>query len=566
MSVPSAFGFLIVASARNVVREAVRGLRSPRRFFAALLGAAWLLYLFVIDPRLVAGRSNPWSLLEPQGAAWLAELLTLAAVSILVLAAWLLGREDAPLAFSEAEIQLLFPAPLTRRQLVLYKLSRAAAAGLLVTLAFGLFFGRGGLAGRAASALGAWLVLNVVTFHGTGAALTRASLAQHGVPALRRRVLPLAVAMLALAGAAVGLRRAPALEAFSPDPAGVLAWSRAVVDTEPLAWVLYPLRVTLAAAFEPSPGRLALALVLVVVHVAWVLASDAAFEEGAIAQARRIGARLEAARSGAFRVRRGGVPLWPRLGVPGRPETAFLWKAVVRGSRFVSIRVIAGVAAVGMAFAMVMVIGAETRAVGLAVLAWMVFVMTALLGPLFVSGDLRRDLPHLELLRLLPVRGHQLIVGEILLPLAQLTAIQWAALAAAAVLSEPMSFWTLGERVAVEVALGIAAPAVSAAGFVAMSGVAVLYPGWFPRRGDVAVSLERTGMMVMLGLAQLAVTLLALLPAGIVAGGAFMLLRPALGMAAAPIAAALGAAAIAAALLPVVRLLGRAIERLDPEP
>src|SRR6185295_13973761 len=77
---------------------------------------------------------------------------------VLALLAWCLPRERAALVFSEAEVAFLFPAPISRRGLIHFKLLRSQTAILFTTLILTLVTRRFG--GRSwTHAAGWWLIL-----------------------------------------------------------------------------------------------------------------------------------------------------------------------------------------------------------------------------------------------------------------------------------------------------------------------------------------------------------------------------------------------------------------------
>ncbi len=127
----------------------------------------------------------------------------------MVLFTWLFGGDEGALAFSEAEIQFLFPAPLSRRQLVHYKLLRSLLLALIAALILTLSLGRRMTGSPALFALGAWLGVATVSLHGVAASLTRLSLLEHGVRGPLRRAVALLVPAAILGSLAVGVLRAP---------------------------------------------------------------------------------------------------------------------------------------------------------------------------------------------------------------------------------------------------------------------------------------------------------------------------------------------------------------------
>src|SRR5690606_20209709 len=96
-----------------------------------------------------------------------------AALALLValLVAWVLPGDRSALSFSEAEVAFLFPAPMTRSQLVRYKLLRSQLAILLSSVLLTVVLRRGGAFGGSPwlHALGWWMILSTVRMHYIGA-------------------------------------------------------------------------------------------------------------------------------------------------------------------------------------------------------------------------------------------------------------------------------------------------------------------------------------------------------------------------------------------------------------
>ena len=118
MSVLGAYAYLTRTSARNRVRRGLRQLRSPRYVVALLFAVAYFGFI-LFNP----GQGSRGTF----GGALVPEMATLGALALLALVTWwwAIGSDASALAFTPAELQFLFPAPVTRRQLVQFKLVRA---------------------------------------------------------------------------------------------------------------------------------------------------------------------------------------------------------------------------------------------------------------------------------------------------------------------------------------------------------------------------------------------------------------------------------------------------------
>jgi ABC-2 type transport system permease protein len=168
-----AFVYLTACSFKNRLRRRLQRLREPRYLVGLVVG---LLYLYFavfrpgVRPRpAAAGLSALAAFAGPMQFAGSLFLFALAAV------AWVVPGVGQPLAFSRPEVQFLFPAPVTRRELVHFKLLRSQV-GILFGSAIATFFLRpGSLAGGWTLMAGLWVMLMVVRLHLMGVALRRSS-------------------------------------------------------------------------------------------------------------------------------------------------------------------------------------------------------------------------------------------------------------------------------------------------------------------------------------------------------------------------------------------------------
>jgi hypothetical protein len=124
----SASLYILVRSTRNRIAMRLRRLREPRYLFGAVIGAAYL-YFALFRPRRLArrrgGRGAPipdavGPLLSRFGAS-----LGGAAVLLMAGLVWIFPGTSSLLNFTEAETDFLFPAPVSRRQLLIHRMIRS---------------------------------------------------------------------------------------------------------------------------------------------------------------------------------------------------------------------------------------------------------------------------------------------------------------------------------------------------------------------------------------------------------------------------------------------------------
>lgn len=578
----SAVAYLSYASLRNRLRVQLRRARSPRTIVAVAAGAAYVW----------------WFLVRPANAGGAAALLTdawaprLAALAVTVLAArwWLAGADPRALAFSPAEVHLLFPAPVTRRGLVAYKLLRAQLVILANTVIWTVILrGEGTQLAAWRRALAVWLLLSVLYLHRLGAALITAApptdaRAAHGWRRALRRVLPpaLLVAVAAAVLVPVLASRGRLAAAWDVGPRTFGRALAAVLEATSAAAVLAPARVLITPAFAVDTAgwarTLAPALALLALHFAWVLRTDAAVHEAALVaseQRERRRADRRAGGTGADRrpptsddaadappPRRWTPPLAP----VGPAALAIVWKnavAALRATALARVLALYGVIAAGL-------LALSTRDPRLAEIVtvvvgvWLTMLLVA--GPLWVRFDLRQDLAHLAVLRAWPLAGRDVVGAEVLASTLALTVAQLAILVLLFVASLGAPFalgFSLDERAAGLATAALGLPGLNAASLTVQNGAALLFPTWVrPSAGPRGV--EAMGQnLLSTGLAIVFAAALLLLPGAVSALLAWGL-WPMLGPWALPPAAALLTAGTTLEMRPVHAWLGRVFERTDP--
>lgn len=563
----SALLYLTGRSLRNRALLQVKRLKQPRYVLALLFGGAYV-WFFLLRPEPASPGAT--SILLGQDAR------TLAALGLLLLVggAWLSGSGKLALAFAPAEIDFLFPAPLTRRQLVAYKLWRAQVVVLINTLVWVFILKRGGsVLPSPARALSVWALFTTLHAHRIAAGLARASWVEHG-RAGRARQRVAAVVFAAALGALLWsvVRVAPGLVAGGAN--ALVAFTRAVV-TAPGSWALAPLRWLVAPSFAttvPEWGRAMLpVLAMLVLHVVWVLRADVAFEEAAVEASRERVQRLQAQRTrrttpAAKKARlQNVIPLAP-VGVPG---AAIVWKntlafaRTMQPGRFVSVLLMAVVTSLALGDR-----PGVTPLRQLAAIATVGIVLLVVLGPRIVRNDLRLDLASLETMKTLPLRGRTVVLAEIASSTLVITALQLALalVAGVAALADGVPFDSLGVSRAWLALAPFALVAVNLVAFTLQNGAAVLVPGWVQTGSLVGGGIEVLGQSLLASVASLLLLVLAFGPPA-VAGAVVWLAVEGMGW---PREMALGAATVvglAAVLVEVwlaIAWLGRAFEKTEP--
>ena len=559
-----AFAYLIFSSARNALRSRIRQLRNPRYALALMLGLGyfWLVFFH----RTARGGEQPNPLTSETFGA-----LVPVGVLLYVAVIWIIGTDRAALAFTQAEVSMLFTAPVSRRGLIIYKLVRAQASVLTTSILWlVLSHGTGGLGRVVAS----WVFLTTFSMHRLGVALLRASHGEHGLKGLRRSWLPLAV-FSAAAGVVVFRLLAVRPRFMAASEPGEIGH---IVVTEfaraPLSWVLYPFRVALAPVFAHSAQAWASAilpaLVLLALHIVWVMRSDSAFEEAAVDASAAQALRLQAMKT---RGATGGVvnPKKARRSIPlsptGAPEMALLWKNYLWLIRTGQVRALVTLPAASLVACLAFAGRSELAEVLVVILCVVSAVTLVVFGPITLRNDLRDELRRLPMLKTMPLKGREIILAEVASSASPTAAMQFllAAVALLALSFIPKNPLSVDVRIAMFVAAPVFLLGLNLLNFTIHNGLALLFPAWV-RLGDAAghgAGVEVMGqMMLTLIITLLLLAVLLVLPA--IAGAAVyfgMQFPPFFAVAGAGIATGI-ACGLEAYLL--MGALGGSLDRLEP--
>jgi hypothetical protein len=500
-------------------------------------------------------------------AALFALLPQLGGVALLAVAtaAWLIPVDSGLLEFSDPELQFLFPAPVSRRQLLIHRMLRSQLGILFGALVIGAVSpGTLGVS-RLRLSIGAWLLMVTAKIYFTGVTLARARLAAGGARTRRVAWLPLGVLVLALAvvaGAIAGeWQKAPptgAMDALlligraSQSPAAYIVLLPFVALAQPL-FSEWPLAYLVALGW---------ALVVMFAIGTWVLLSDEAFQDAVSDVAER--RSQEPAKKGepSYKVRSSGWTLAPI----GRPEMAFAWKAAMQTLRMVDRGTFNRTAVI--LFFLTVAAATMGRANGLAsMLGAFSFAGTAfaiVLAPQVLRIDMRQDLRHLDLLKTWPVKASAIVRGELIWPGVIITAAAWTMLAIATFLSATMlTNVSAGWRIGGGLALAILAPAMVFSQLTIHNAVALIFPAWVPLGNQRPRGLDAMGQrLIMLGGTWLLLTI-SLLPGAIAGGIVWLALRLLIGAAALVPAAVVCSVIVGLEVLLATEAMGPAYERLD---
>ncbi|HET9862298.1 MAG TPA: hypothetical protein VFP37_02575, partial [Steroidobacteraceae bacterium] len=209
----------------------------------------------------------------------------------------------------------------------------------------------------------------------------------------------------------------------------------------------------------------------------------------------------------------------------------------------------------------------EPMALAASLAGIVVLVVALLIGPQMARQDLRTDLVHADLLKTYPLRGWQIVLGEMLTPVVILSVVAWLALLTTWLALPDSAIAKIPPGLRGEAALGIAllVPPFVAVQLLMPNAATVLFPAWVQSTGDrMERGIEVMGQRLIFVVSQFVVTALAILPALIVGGLVFSVVNLAAGM---TVGAALAVIAMAALLAFEVwlgiRWLGNRFEALD---
>ncbi len=529
--------YLRLTSLKNRLLAQLRRLRQPKYFIGAAFAVAYFYFFFFRHASAAhpSGDHGAMFLFSSINTPDLVAAIASLGLFLVFVFMWAAPSDRAGLNFSEAEIAFLFPAPLTRRRLVHYKILSAQFTALFQSLLYALLFhSRRLFSGEALFVIFAWwAVLSVLTLHYQAASLTLARLSFSGNGRWRTRLArggSLALAFIVLTLIARSLVNLPPHIDLIND---FDRWISATLNEGLLGSLLWPFsffaRPFFARELLPFLAALAPIVLILALHYLWVVRLNVAFEERALAHAERQTQRLnDLRRTGMLRVgsaRTAGRRPPFNLSRARWPEFAFLWKNLLSTTRpWFTPRIWSG-CAFGLvaifAFGRILLGNTYWKLGGaLATLGSIVGALTLLYGPLLTRLDLRQDLSNADILKTYPLPGWRILLGELLTPLFILTGIVWLAVLA----------WFLGlnghqppalsqvwmspdMRFVFSLCAAFVAPVVIALELLIPNAVPLVFPSWFNAVRTPGPGIDLMGQRLIFGFGQVFVVFVALLPA-----------------------------------------------------
>jgi hypothetical protein len=524
----NALAYLVTRSFVNGVLFRLRRLRQPKYLLGAILGAAYFYFYF---GRFLAVSRMPWGAesgpASPHGLEIGAAILFVATIVL----SWILPASRAAIAFTEAEIAFLFPAPITRRTLVIMRLVKSQFTLLLFSAFMTLLSGRFHLGSEAWLHIGGWwVIMNTLNMHRLGASFALQRLRERGMADGKRRVLVVLV-LVAFVALVEFMRRSlpppPDLATALRGGGEITNYIVQLLHTGPLRYVLAPFKLIVAPNFAHEGVTFLRALLpalgIMALHFIWVVRADVSFEDASIEAAKKRAAFLAARGRGELRARgksdKARTPLW-RLRPTGFAPIAFIWKSLLKSG---------GRRTLGRWAAFFAVLAAGAFALGRVEYLTKPLVVTAFIigGGCYIAllisfvtigqlsaAQLRQGIATMDLLKTYPIPGWQIALGELAGPVLLGSLMQWCSLGIGLMLLSiaPPLHPHLGTITAIAGGIALLLPIFNLSTAILPCAGALLYPGWFRPQESTGPGIENTGLMLILGIALLLAVVVAMIP------------------------------------------------------
>ena len=567
------FCWVTLASFRNQVRVRLRRLRQPRYVLSVVAALLYFGWLFLGSGNHSGVRIDGETL-SVSGVVGLVVLSILA--TVLMIGVWALPKSDAGIAFSESEIHFLFPAPISRGQLLFYKVSRSQPGILFGLLMLKLFLF------RHTYTIGLWIGLVCIDLYFLMASFGRARLAQLGIGILSRGCFVIvalsSIVWITAANLDMGLFTAFAHRA-GDGPAGpneVLSVLDGVAESL-FSWPLsivygFPSLLARPAAASSAMALLGWSTVASALGIAFFFIAvklDVSFEDASIIASQKKADKAEK----KFATRRGSkvnfkrVPAFFRLAELGPPETAIVWKNFIAAGRitlpiFVLVVVGQGI----LALFLTMTQGVEDGLQVSGLMSIILLLVTTVAGPLIFRNDLRSDVERLDMIKLLPISGTRMVAAQVASPALIVFALQIVFVSVAAASFYPVEDLDRWMSFVLWIpAFFVAAIPLDILQILLQNAVVILLPAWAKLTKEESRGIEGMGRGLILMLGHALSHAVTLIPAALLfsvglwlAGFVFDY-----GPAAGTIAVVPAAALLCVEILMIVTFLGNQFDEID---
>jgi ABC-2 type transport system permease protein len=565
--------FLLFRSLKNRVLIRVRKLRQPKYLISALAGLAYLCFVLMnqvhLDRSHIPNRS---SIADP---AILSLVETGFAVMILAVVVFQWFSSSARnVLFDEAEIQFLFPAPLSRLALLHYRIVKAQPGILFGTAVTTFILSWQSLFAHSIYLFAAlWILYSFLHLYRIGVVLNKRRLEKHGRDLGRFRAALVGAAVILLAAVAAWWHHVfssfPRLNEMSLHE--LLEFSEKIAQFDPLRYSLMPFRAFVSPAFAPALPDFALSLIpaplMLFLAYEWARFSSEDFREAALGITTSAAVPLQTTsdRKKAGPVRRSGRTLF-RLSPQGPSWVAIYWKNLSLAGGLNSRRTLPALAAITIIC--ILMAGASGKQMsmifGAAALGLAVFI--TILGPIVFREDLRADLKNTDLLKTYPMSGRSIVIGEVLTPATVLAVIEWALVLATVTLLPGFEKtpWKISDRIAVGIGAALLFPCISLIGILMQNAAALILPGWVQIEREQQRGIEAMGQRLISSAATVLFLMIAAIPAALVFGVVFFVGYGVMGLATIPLASMLACVALLLEAAAGVLWLGGLFDRFDP--
>jgi hypothetical protein len=530
--------YLRITSARNQFVAFIKRLKEPKYLLGA---AAAIVYLYYAVFKTVNGHLDdiqssplgrhvgviPVTFSRDQFVGVAACILF---VLIFFKTAWLLISPPAHpgLKFSEAEIAFLFSAPLTRKRLIHFNLLNTQFKILFSSLLLTLLFGNAG-AGFSANifkALGWWILLSSFSLYTIGSGLFIARKLQRSVkPMLYRIFAGLLLLILMKHLVSAYLKLSSATPTFIDPISGALFQTNLLLKAANTQFILAPFKILVAPYFSAQwvtfSSAFALALGVLTVLYIWILTQEVSFEEGSLALAQKRTEVRAAIASGKApinaSVKEKAFKDPFRLLGQGSTEVAFLWKNLISIQSWFNLRVI-----MILLGPTVFIVLSEYHSVGtpqdvmrmITIISTSLASITLFVGPQLLRQDLRSDLIYMDMLKTYPMKGWQIVLGEIATPVVVMSAVLFMSLIMFVISMH--THWHSIYTASSPILAGILViPPICTLELLIPNAAVLIFPGLALSANNRRGGIEVMGQRLIFVFGQMLAVLIALLPAGI---------------------------------------------------